>query len=406
MLDTPDYIADVGSTVEPFLGRWAALLDERSSPFHGLAWMRAWYATLGNTPGRTPLLVGVKRADTGADVMLLPLVQRRSRGLSLVEFADAGVVDYVAPLVAAGWAGGSPDDAGAAAASARRLWQAIRVALRGRDVLRVDKMLGGALAECPHRTNPLMLALRVQTCEIYGNEFHVAGTWDAWLKSLGKEKRRNLERIWRTFTRSEAARFARVTDLAEALETYAEMEKQQADRMRQRQPHYRLDRPEYSALYRHALAEGLADGSVVLTVLRDGEHLVAAQFGIASRNRYIALRQTMGGDQWRASSPGRLLNERTARHLHEQGLRWFDFGIGDYRHKRMFRVGHIPLYDACEALSWRGLPMNWAWRLRRALKRQAWLVALWRRLKNGVTRAPEEAAAAREETETPEPARS
>ncbi len=385
--DALDYVADVGTAVEPFLQRWSALLDEYTSPFHSLAWMRAWYATLGSTPERTPLLVGVKRRDTGADVMLLSLVQRQRWGLSLVEFADAGVVDYVAPLIAADWSGGSD------AASAQGLWQAIRLALRGHDVLRIDKMLGEALTESPRRINPLVFALRVRDCDMHGYQFQVADTWDAWLKSLGKEKRRNLERAWRVFTRSEKACFERIAECAEALETFAEMERQQASRMHRRHVRYRLDQPEYRAFYRQVLSDGLADGRVVLTVLRDGKHLVAAQFGIANTHRYIALRQTMGEEQWHESSPGRLLNERTARNLHEQGLRWFDFGIGDYRHKRMFRVGRIPLYDACEPLSWRGLPTSWGWRLRRALKRRAWLVALWRRIKSHPAHAQEEAAA-------------
>jgi CelD/BcsL family acetyltransferase involved in cellulose biosynthesis len=137
----------------------------------------------------------------------------------------------------------------------------------------------------------------------------------------------------------------------------------------------------FRAFYRQALQGGLADGSVVLTALRDGDEVVAVQFGVANEQRYVALRLSTGGDEWKACSPGRLLCERTAQHLHEQGLRWFDFGIGDYRHKQTFGVNGIALLDGCEALSWRGEAVVWAWRLRRALKRQKWLMALLRRVK-------------------------
>lgn len=406
MSGTPEYIADVETFVGPFMRRWDAMLGDHSLPFHSAAWMRAWYSTLGVVEGRKPLLVGVKRSDTGKDVMLLPLIQRRWRGLSLVEFADAGVVDYVSPLLTADWAPGPADDVAARSDSARRLWRAVREALTGHDVFRADKMLGKTLEECPENRNPLLLALRAETCEMYGNQFHVSGSWDDWLVSLGKNNRRNLVRCWRAFSASEAARFERVTDLAEALEVFARMEAQQNARMARANTRYFLDRAEYRAFYRQALTEGLADGSVVLTVLRDGEHLVAAQFGIANRSRYIALRQTMQGGQWYPSSPGRLLNEKTAYHLFESGLRWFDFGIGDYRHKRAFRVSHIPLHDVCEALSWRGVPVLWGWRLRRALKRQAWLVAFWRRLKGDATGAPGTPDEAQDETAAPARARS
>jgi hypothetical protein len=48
-----------------------------------------------------------------------------------------------------------------------------------------------------------------------------------------------------------------------------------------------------------------------------------------------------------------------------------DFGIGDYFHKDIFQGSHIPLFDACEALSWRGMPWVHAWHWRQARKRAA-----------------------------------
>lgn len=382
------YSADVGTAIEPFLDRWAGLLEDNSSPFHSVSWMRAWYATLGTMAGRKPLLVGVRRNDTDADVMLLPLVCRRQHGLSIVEFADAGVVDYVSPLVSTQWAVGVPDDSAAMTASASALWQTVRHALKGHDVLRIDKMLGRSLEESSRQINPLARVLRVQDCPMHGSQFHVPGSWDEWLASLGKHHRKELARSWRVFTRSGDARFERVTDLEQSLETYAEMERLQAARMCRGDTQYFLNQPEYSAFYRQVLREGLADGSVVLSALRDGSQLVAAQFGVANSSRHVALRLTMGGDAWNASSPGRLLMAQTAQDLFGHGLRWFDFGIGDYQHKRWFRVENIPLHDACAALSWRGLPMAWAWRLRRALKRRPWIVALVRRLKGLFRRSP------------------
>jgi CelD/BcsL family acetyltransferase involved in cellulose biosynthesis len=214
---------------------------------------------------------------------------------------------------------------------------------------------------------------------MYGNQMHVPGTFDAWRFSLGKRMRKEFERSWRVFTRSPEARFERIREPSQAIAVFAEMEVQQSLRMRDGSHHYVLDDAPYSAFYREALLAGLADGSVVLTCLRDGEHLVAAQFGVANGSRYIALRLSNGGDAWSNCSPGRLLLERTAHHLHAAGLTWFDFGIGEYAHKAVFNVSRIPLLDAVEALSWRGWPAVWAWRARRWAKRQAWLVRLLRR---------------------------
>ena len=105
LIQGPQYVVDVSTEVGPFLERWSKLLQPGDSPFHGLAWMQAWYATLGRANGRTPVLVGVRRADTHEDVMLLPLSCRRQGLWSVLEFADATVIDYTSALVAPHWAG-------------------------------------------------------------------------------------------------------------------------------------------------------------------------------------------------------------------------------------------------------------------------------------------------------------
>jgi CelD/BcsL family acetyltransferase involved in cellulose biosynthesis len=378
----PSYVVDVSTELAPFLARWGALLQTGDSPFQGLNWLRAWYETLGTANGRTPVLVGVRRADTHEDVMLLPLSARRRGIWSVLEFADADVMDYTGPWVSPHWAGthASPAEQ---TRQAQHLWHSLAQALGGHDVWRLNKMLARPLPESTVKANPLRLALRarLQPCEMFGNAFHVPGSWDDWRHTLDKRVRKEFERAWRVFTRSEEARFEQVTDAREAEQLFATLEVQQSRRMNEVGVRYVLDEPPYRAFYGQALRDGLASGEVVLTALRDGDQVVAAQLGVASGQRYIALRLSTGGDAWKACSPGRLLCERTARHLHEKGLKWFDFGIGDYQHKQMFDVGHIALVDGCEALSWRGQPLAWHWRFRRAMKRQTWLVALVRRLK-------------------------
>ncbi len=362
----PRYRAVVLTSLEDFLGAASTLRGSGHLPFHGDAWLRAWYATLGLSEGRQPLWLAVQRqvGPDWRDAMLLPLVQRRVRGLREVAFADAGVVDYVAPLVADDWHGGGHD-----VPAARALWAALALALRGYDLWRVEKMLPQALAEAGGTANPLALAWRTQAGEMFGNQFSVSGPWEGWRRSLDKRVRKEIERCWRVFERSPEARFERVTDAAQALALFEALERQQSERMASL-PHYRLDRAPYRAFYRQLLAAGLADGSVVLTALRDGPALVSALFGVSNGTRYIALRQSIGGDAWKACSPGRLLDEGTARHLHGQGLSTFDFGVGDYFHKTTLGMVPIPLRDACVALSLRGLPAVAAWHLRRRLKQQ------------------------------------
>lgn len=359
------FTAEADDDVDAFLDRWAALQATPETPFQTAAWLRSWYDSLGQAPGRRPVCVTVRQA--GRPVMLLPLVASRERGSSVLRFADEGVTDYNAPLLVAHIA---PADAPA-------LWRAIRSALAGHDLLRVDKLL----ASLANRPNPLATAWAGQPCEMFGNHLWVDADYDAWRFSLDKTVRKEFERTWRVFSREPEARFERIVDAEGARNLFAELEAQQRQRMAHAGDRYRLDRPEYSALYRDRLLRGLSAGSVVLTALRARGELVAALYGICDGRRYVALRISHAGEGWRHCAPGKLLLERTIHHLHEQGLRHIDFAIGDYFHKRVFKVAQTPLLDACVALSWRGLPAVAAWRVRRALKRQRWVVDAVRKLK-------------------------
>ena len=363
----PLYSADVGADVEPFLKRWEDLAHESASPFHSVSWLRSWYDTLGACEGRRPVLVGVRRRGSDADVMLLALSCQRTFGLSIVEFADATVVDYNLPLLAPDWAG--IDDAGP---RAHAIWQTVRQALaRDHDVLRLHKLADRTLDDALPTVNPLLLALPGRPCEMFGTQVHVTPPWDDWLRTLDRHVRKEFERSWRVFTRSPLARFERITDPTLALAAFEQLEAQQSQRMRAAGKPYKLDEPAYRAFYRQVLSGGLADGSAVVTALRDGETWVSVHFGVANRHRYIALRISNIGGAWQHCSPGRLGLERTGRHLRQQGLFWIDLGIGDYQYKHAFRGTRVPLFDVCEALSWRGLPWVWAWRLRQWFKHKA-----------------------------------
>jgi len=379
----PDYVAELGTDLAAFLARCAVLAGPTTSPFHSPAWLRAWYEVFApgapDGTGLQPLFVTVRhRAGSPEthDAVLLPLVGYRRAGLGVVEFADQGVVDYNAPVVANDWHGGHAPERAAPA-----LWAAVRQALQGYDLFYVHKLLPSLLDEAGNTPNPLALALPGRPCHMFGNQFAVRGDWQSWRDSLDKHMRKEIERSWRVFQRSETARFERVTDVQEALLVFETLERQQSERLAAHVPNYAGDTPGFKAFYRKALAAGVAGGSVVLTVLRDGDHVVSALLGVANGQRYIGLRQSINSaDTWRPCSPGRLLDERTARHLHEQGLVFFDFGIGDYFHKQALKMQMIPLIDVCQALTWRGLPAALAWRARQRLKSSGRLVSFKRRL--------------------------
>jgi CelD/BcsL family acetyltransferase involved in cellulose biosynthesis len=91
-------------------------------------------------------------------------------------------------------------------------------------------------------------------------------------------------------------------------------------------------------------------------VLKAGDETVATLLGIRTGGRYVMIRISNAGGKWSNCSPGRLIIERTMAALHQDGVREFDFSVGNYAYKRRFGVKRLPLIDISAALSWRGWP--------------------------------------------------
>jgi len=87
-----------------------------------------------------------------------------------------------------------------------------------------------------------------------------------------------------------------------------------------------------------------------------GEEVVATLLGIRSGSGYVMVRISNAGEKWSNCSPGRLIIERTMAALHRDGIRQFDFSIGNYAYKRRFGVAPLALADLTAALGWRGIP--------------------------------------------------
>ena len=101
------------------------------------------------------------------------------------------------------------------------------------------------------------------------------------------------------------------------------------------------------------LLPSLAQGELSET---SAPELVATLLGIRTGSRYVMIRISNAGEKWSNCSPGRLIIERTMAALHRDGVRAFDFSVGNYACKRRFGVTRLPLIDISAALSWRGRP--------------------------------------------------
>jgi CelD/BcsL family acetyltransferase involved in cellulose biosynthesis len=318
------------------------------TPFQHPQWYDAWYGAFAGAEGVEPLIAVVTDASTGEPAALLPLIRRKQDNVAIVEFADLNLTDYNAPILGAA----APRDAKAA----RALWRSLRSALRrmpdAADLIRLRKMP----VDLDGKPNPLALLNAVGPCLLNGNLVTTGEDYDAWRYTLEKTVRKELERSWRVFTRDPAASFAIITDRDEALRILSTTEVQQGTRMQSLGRNYVLNDETSARFYRNLVRDGVGNGYALVTVLAVGDEIVATLLGIRTGSRYVMVRISNAGEKWSNCSPGRLIIERTMAALHKDGVREFDFSVGNYAYKRRFGVTRLPLIDISAALSWRGWP--------------------------------------------------
>jgi len=332
-----------------FVGDWrqaASRLSagQRTAFQHGY-WLGAWYEAFHDF---APLIALISDAATGKDIAVVPMISHIRRGIRIVEFADLGVSDNNAPILALDAA----LDAAATDAIGKALIDAVRALPDRFDLLRLKKMpahVGG-------KPNPLVSLGRIGSCSLNGNLVLTGDDYEAYRASI---KRMQMPRCWRVFSRHAGARFEIAADVARARELLDVMDVQQQARMRKLGSRFVLNDDAHARFYREVARQGIAEGYAVISALVCDEAVVATTFGVRSGASYFLLRISHAGDSWSNCSPGLLVTERTMAALHAEGVRRFDLSIGNQDYKRRFGAAKVALTDVSIALSWRGAPYAW-----------------------------------------------
>lgn len=311
---------------------WRALASGGdATPFQTPGFLDAWYASYGVEAGVTPVIVEITRR--GEPAMLLPLALKRG----VIAFADDGISDNNAPIAG---------PALPSLAEMKALWPALRRALPPARLLRLEKQpetIGG-------RNNPLLAIGVARPSPLSAHPLTMPETFEAYSRSRTTKFRKEQERVWRVFTRTEGARFDLIEDPEKGLSVLTDMDLLQAARMAELGIDAQVGDAPYTAHYRHLVTQGLGREAVLGALICEGE-TVGALLGVSNGETVTFVRLAHAGGGWATSSPGRLVIERTMMALHDKGVRRFDFSIGDYAYKENFRIGHAPLFDAAVALS-------------------------------------------------------
>ncbi|WP_262047892.1 GNAT family N-acetyltransferase [Bradyrhizobium sp. Bra78] len=349
-VEKPDgLVSSTSGIAVDFLRDWrhAALrpsAGHRTAFQHG-HWLGAWYEAFHDL---APLIAVVSDVATGKDIAMVPMISHVRRGIRIVEFADLGVSDNNAPILALDAA----LDAVATDAIGKALIDALRALPDRFDLLRLKKMP----AQIGGKPNPLVSLGRVGSCSLNGNLVLTGDDYEDYQASI---KRMQMPRCWRVFSRHAGARFEIATDVTRARELLDVMDVQQQARMRKLGSRFVLNDEAHARFYREVARQGVADGYAVISALVCDETVVATTLGVRSGATYFLLRISHAGDSWSSCSPGLLVTERTMATLHAEGVRRFDLSIGNQGYKRRFGAEPVPLTDVSVALSWRGMPYAW-----------------------------------------------
>ena len=328
---------------------------------HGY-WLGAWYQAFDDV---APLIAVISDSATGKDIAMVPMISHIRRGIRIAEFADLGVSDNNAPILARDAA----SDAVATHAIGKALVEALRALPDGFDLLRLRKMP----VEVSGKPNPLVSLGRIGSSSLNGNLVQMGDDYRAYQASI---KRMQMPRCWRVFTRHAGARFEIAKDVGRAHELMDVMDVQQQARMQKLGSPFVLDDKTHARFYREVVRQGIAEGYAVVSALVCDEGIVATALGVRHGATYYLLRISHGGDSWSSCSPGLLVAERTLAALHAEGVRRFDLSIGNQDYKRRFGAARVPLTDVSVALSWRGLPYAWRDHAAQGLRRHPRLAAL------------------------------
>ncbi len=316
--------------------------------FQSEVWLETWYETFATSSDIDTILIGLENRTTGELFMLLPLCRRIEDRLSIICFADWGLSDYNAPLVA--------DDLQLDDAQINTLMQAVCKTLPDADLLKLEKLP----ATINQIDNPLCAINGVQESNLSHYGIEIAGSWEDYWSGLKRNFRKDQRRRWRVLEKRGEVSFIWAQDPEQALSLFETLIVQQHNRLHGLDLPYLLDNGKMKKFYQRLIRKACKNGPIIFTALLVDDQPVATLCGFGDGRRYAMTLSGYETGDWSKCSPGRLLTERTMQTLHENGYNYFDFTIGDEPYKKYFAKQQGPLQELYRPLGWKALPrVSW-----------------------------------------------
>ncbi len=303
-----------------------------ASVFQSPAWLDGLHREVAPAFRAAQATVTV-RDQRGRLLMVLPLVCRRVRGMTILEFADFGLCDYNAAVYDLNTATLLDTDP--------TLPQRVAAALPHHDLVALTRMT---------REDPLLKRLLpgAARAQMRYSAFpaRLGFDWAAWRDAtLSSGFRRELGMKRRRLERLGPVEFVRLNDAHEIADAFEALRRLRSARLKSLGAADVMDDAVAFAFYRRMAIEGARAGFARTECLYLSGEAIAVQFGLVQRGTYSMLMLGAEIERFKRVSPGMLTVDASLRAAIEGGDQIYDFTIGDHPYKQQFGAQAIPLYE-------------------------------------------------------------
>jgi CelD/BcsL family acetyltransferase involved in cellulose biosynthesis len=312
--------------------------------FQTFEWLTKWQQHVGNFRGTRPAIV-LGRDASGALLFILPLAIETRGSIRRLTWLGSDLCDYNAPLIAR--------DFWRHIGDFTALWREAQQLLQGHPRLRFDFVDLQKMAETVGGERNPLLSLSTRRNASSAHVATLGGSWDEFYKTKRSSETRKKERKQlRRLGELGDVRFIDVSDKGEIGRTIETLMQQKSKTFARMGVEDLFARPGYRAFWLDVTAT--LRGVTHVSRLDVGSTIAATSLGLTHRGCYYLVLSSYHDGEVMRFGPGRAHLHELLRHAIEQGMRDFDFTIGDEPYKRDWADVEVRLYDHLQAATLRG----------------------------------------------------
>ena len=323
------------------LYKYWKLLEKESENyvFQSYEWSQYWYKTIGiNKRKIYPTIVIIK--EQNKPIALFPLGIRSLFGLKILEFIGGDQADYNNFLI-------SPKYKNEIFLS--QYWNSIKKILPKYDIFNIIKI-------------PLLLNNQKNPMIKYFNLKHKSNSYAMELPKSVDLFYKNIPSKIRLDTKRQNKRLSRFGNIKIQIAKndldfdifVNEMIKQKRNRYIKTGVRDKLSSENIKKYYRNSKSLINQTINVQISALLLNDEILATQWGLIYKNRYYWMMPTFLGYKWEKFSTGRILQDEMIKWSIENGIKIFDFTIGEEKYKKIYSNQITPIFKSIKFYNFQG----------------------------------------------------